>query len=113
MSRQTILLVGGLGSSRYLHTKLNQWIKEKMKGKHELVTPERPWSAISEGAAIRGLGKCPVEWRRSRDWIGIMLHKAFDEDKHEEEDAYICPDTGKRAKNQMEWQVQRVSTANI
>jgi hypothetical protein len=79
-----------------------------MRGKVEVITPRKPWSAIARGAAIRALEKEPVLYRRSRDHIGITVHEAWDETKHDEDDYWQSPIFGDRARNQMRWHVQRV-----
>lgn len=53
--------------------------------------------------------KPPVLFRRARDNIGITVRKKFEDGVHKEEDLYICPLLGRRAKDQMQWLVQRVS----
>ena len=57
---QTIILAGGLGSSPYVKYRLEQFVEEQLKGKAEIVTPRRPWSAVCRGACIRALEKPPV-----------------------------------------------------
>ena len=76
----------------------------------EVVSPNRPWSAIARGAALSGLGKPAVLCRRSRDHIGIPVNHNFDENKHEEGEAFVDEVTGtKQAANQMKWLIRRVS----
>lgn len=72
-----------------------------MGGKADIITPKRPWSAIARGAAIRGLERPSVLFRKARDHIGITVHEPFDESKHRQADYFECPIKGPRAKNQM------------
>ena len=99
-----------MGSSPYVYHKFSEFIVDEMGETVRLISPDKPWSAIARGAAMRWLDeKPPVLLRRSRDNIGITIHKKFDEEVHEEEDLEICPLLGRRAKDQMHWLVQRVS----
>jgi hypothetical protein len=81
----------------------------ELKGKVEIITPRKPWSAIARGAAIRALEKEPVLFRRARDNIGIVVHEEWNADKHEAKDYWRSPIFGERARNQMRWHVLRVS----
>ena len=53
--------------------------------------------------------KPPVLFRKARDHIGIQVHEPFDEEKHRQEDYFVCPIEGARARCQMRWSVERVS----
>lgn len=57
---KTVVLAGGLGSSPYVKYRMEEFVKDHLKGKAELVSPRRPWSAVSRGACMRALGKAPV-----------------------------------------------------
>ena len=71
---QSIVLAGGLGSSPYVKYRLEQFVKEHMKGKAEIVTPRRPWSAVCRGACIRALEKPPVVSIHHRcPWVAALF----------------------------------------
>ncbi|KAK5276958.1 hypothetical protein LTR40_010978 [Exophiala xenobiotica] len=93
-----------------LRRSIQTFIDTQLKGKLELVVPQYPWSAIARGAAIAGLERSVVAFRRCRDHIGFSVHVKFDPAKHGEEDRYECPLLGPRARDQMRWHITRVSS---
>lgn len=106
---KTIILCGGLGSSPYLKYKFDEFCEETFGGKIKVVRPMRPWSSVCRGAALRGLEGCPIISRRSRQYIGFVVHVEFEDDEHDEKDAWEDPIDGeKRALNQMMWVVRKV-----
>ena len=107
---KTIILCGGLGSSPYMLKKFQEFCGGELEGNIEVVRPIQAWSGICRGAALRGLEKSPVLFRRSRYHYGFTLHRAFRQGKDREEDAFDDGINGKRAKNQMVWPVGKVST---
>lgn len=109
-----ICLCGGLGSSHYVMKRFRNFSQDMWNGGVEICTTKRGWSAIARGAALRGLEKSPILFRRSRDFIGTTVHERFVEGTHREEDVFHCPVfKEKRAKNQMKWQVSRVSVPTL
>ncbi|KAJ9500627.1 hypothetical protein H2202_003843 [Exophiala xenobiotica] len=90
-----------------LRRSIQTFIDTQLKGKLELVVPQYPWSAIARGAAIAGLERSVVAFRRCRDHIGFSVHVKFDPAKHGEEDRYECPLLGPRARDQMRWHITR------
>lgn len=105
---KTIILCGGLGSSPYIKIKFDEFCEETFGGKTQVVKPVNTWSAICRGAASSGLEVSPILSRRSRYHYGFVIHKAFENDVHDEEDAFDDQFYGKRAKNQMKWFVKKV-----
>jgi len=105
---QTIIICGGLGSCPYIKIKFDEFCEEKFDGKITVVKPVHCWSAICRGAAQSGLEVSTILSRRSRFHYGFMIHKTFDDDEHDEEDAFDDPIHGKRAMNQMIWFVKKV-----
>lgn len=79
-----------------------------MEGNIEVISPQRPWSAIVRGAAIAGLEKSPITYRRCRDHLGFPVHEKFDPAKHNARERIDCPIYGARATGQMLWHVSRV-----
>ncbi|ERF72261.1 hypothetical protein EPUS_02148 [Endocarpon pusillum Z07020] len=104
---KTLIVCGGLGSSPYIKTKLDEFCEERFAGKMQVVRPVRAWASICRGAALSGLEASPILSRRSRYHYGFVIHKTFDDDEHDEEDAFDDPVYGKRAKNQMKWFVKK------
>lgn len=103
-----------MASSPYLQDNFKEYVVQELdRDDIEVVIPERAWSAIARGAAIRGLEseKAPILFRRARDNIGIVVHEKWDAVKHETQDYTTCPLHGPRAKNQMRWHIIRVSRA--
>jgi hypothetical protein len=60
---------------------------------------ERSWSAVTRGAATRGLEGGMVISRESKRAYGFVCHQKFDEDVDDEEDSFECPVFGKRVRN--------------
>ncbi|EXJ87073.1 hypothetical protein A1O3_04031 [Capronia epimyces CBS 606.96] len=104
---RAMVLCGGVGSSPYVRHRFEKYIDENLKSKVELVSPQRPWSAIVRGAVIANLEKSPVSFRRCCDSIGFTVHQQFDPSKHNPADQFECPELGLRARNQMCWSVLR------
>ena len=110
---QSILLVGGFGSSEYLFTRL------KEKYTPILATPSNPdvvlqpvdaWTAVVRGAVIRGM-ETIVQTRRSRHHYGVKYWEYFDENRHDEAHKYW--DTTREkwlAENQIKWYISKVYT---
>jgi len=109
--QQSILLVGGFGSSEYLFTRL------KEKYTPLLATAENPdvvlqpvdaWTAVVRGAVIRGM-ETIVQTRRSRHHYGVKYWEYFDETRHDEAHKYW--DTTREkwlAENQIKWYISKV-----
>ncbi len=110
---KTIVLCGGLGSSPYVKNKFDHFCEEHFGGRIQVVRPVQPWVAVCSGAALQGLEVAPILSRRSRYYYGFIVHKAFEEDEHDEEDAFEDQVYGKRARNQMKWCVKKVRRYNI
>ena len=58
---------------------------------------------------MRGRETTPIRHRLARHHYGIKCHKRFEVGKHSEKDAFMCPKHGKRAANQMEFHIHKVS----
>ncbi|EHY54261.1 hypothetical protein HRR83_008162 [Exophiala dermatitidis] len=104
---QTCILSGGLGSSPYMRSRIDEHVQKYFGGKVELVQPERPWPAVALGAAMIGCERGQIVARKSQYFIGIVTHEQFDAEKHHEDDKFKCPLLGLRAKNQMQWHLKR------
>lgn len=102
-----------MSASPYFQDKFREFVEDELDGDVEVVVPQKAWSAIARGAAIRGLEceKAPVLFRRARDNIGIMVHEKWDAEKHSVDDYLKCPILGDRARGAMRWLVNRVSCA--
>lgn len=109
---RTIILCGGLGSSPYIKMTFDKFCEEKFGAKIQVVRPVTPWSAVCKGAALRGLEVSPILSRRARCHYGFKVHVRFEDEEHDEEDAFEDPIYGKRAKNQMLWVVKKVKLKN-
>ncbi|CAG9945212.1 unnamed protein product [Clonostachys rosea f. rosea IK726] len=72
----TLVLVGGFGSSPYLKERLGAWCKEK---NIRLTTPiSGGWSAIVCGAVVRGLEGSIVREKKCRRHYGYSVGRPFD-----------------------------------
>ena len=100
---QTICLCGGLGESRYVWKRFDDFCKERFGGTVQLFTDKQAWSAVVRGAAIRGLNGNTVLSRKAKRAYGIGVHRPFRKEIDREEDAYNCPVGGKRAGGYVAW----------
>ncbi|ORY19152.1 hypothetical protein BCR34DRAFT_609778 [Clohesyomyces aquaticus] len=113
---KAILLVGGLGSNKFLYQKLQA---EYSAGDIDLIQPQgpKPWSAICRGAALKGMAfddwdeeqpmRVPtVTSYISKAHYGIVCKVPFDDSKHKEEDRKFDHATNQDlAYNQMQWYI--------
>jgi hypothetical protein len=76
----------------------------------QVIRPLHPWPAQARGAALRGLASGPITTRRSRYHYGFESTARFNENVHEEKDAYQDPVYGKRVKDRMTWAIKKVIT---
>jgi hypothetical protein len=110
---KTIILCGGLGNCPYIKIKFDEFCEKWFGDNIQVVKPVHSWSAICRGAAQSGLEVSTILSRRSRYHYGFITHKSFDDDEHDEEDAFEDPLYGKRAMNQMTWFVKKVSATSL
>ncbi|KAF7900053.1 hypothetical protein EAF00_004389 [Botryotinia globosa] len=82
-----IVLVGGMGTSKYLYSKLSSWCASK--GKIELLCPERPDFAVLRGVGIRALEELVPCTKYVRRHYGFRISRVFREFIDEEKHAYI------------------------
>lgn len=82
---KAVLLVGGFGGSQHLLQRL----RESVPKNTAVLQPGYGWSAVVEGALLRGLADCSPQHsnvrltsRVARKHIGISCSFQFDEAKH-------------------------------
>lgn len=92
-----------------MKAELKAFVDSFLSGQAQLVRPKNSWAAIATGAALAGLDKSPIVLRKAQRHVGILVHMEFDETKHDETDLVDCPLEGPRAKDQVEWVLERVS----
>ncbi|KAF1843607.1 uncharacterized protein K460DRAFT_396871 [Cucurbitaria berberidis CBS 394.84] len=95
---RAILLVGGLGSNKFLYQRLQA---EFPAGDTDVIQPRgaKTWASICRGAAIKGMTyddfidqPFPVVTSYiSKAHYGMMIKEPFDSSKHAQEDRRICP----------------------
>lgn len=104
-----ILLVGGLGSSRFVHTRVEQSFAQKRgikvwRGRHS-------WSSVVEGAVksvFMSLGNIQtITLRLSKYNYGIPFHPPFDPAQHRAEDMFVCPYEGIQKARLVQWLVKK------
>ncbi|KAF7862563.1 hypothetical protein EAF04_007436 [Stromatinia cepivora] len=83
-----IVLVGGLGSSKYLHYKLRSWCSSNSNN-IELLCPKSPETAVLRGAAIRALEDIAPCLKYARRHYGFKIGRRFRENIDDEKHAYI------------------------
>lgn len=104
-----ILLVGGLGSSRFVHSRIEQNF-----GREEGIKVWRgrqSWSSVVEGAvkcAFMSLGNIhQITSRKSRFNYGIPFHPPFDPTQHRPEDRFTCPYEGTSKARLVQWLLRK------
>ncbi|KAF7507831.1 hypothetical protein GJ744_009995 [Endocarpon pusillum] len=100
---QTIILLGGFGSSDYLWGTVRHWAQGK---DIQTIIPKNPWSAIARGAALRGLEGSKVPVTKCRRHYGYTIDCKFDPalDRDSEDSTFEDEKTGlKMTKHCMEW----------
>jgi tRNA A37 threonylcarbamoyltransferase TsaD len=82
---KSILLVGGFGGNKYLHERIQAAVKNTV----EVIKPPYAWSAVVQGALIKGLAHYDQKYatvrlssRAARKHLGILVHERFDKDIH-------------------------------
>jgi len=102
-----ILLVGGFGSSEYLHKRLQ-------KGRYgtgrtiQVLQPVDARTAIARGALLRGLDGSIVRERRSRRFYGCISNSHYQAGKGLEDHMYWCERNDDwRVENKMNWFVKK------
>lgn len=112
MVRQSILLVGGFGSSEYLFTRLKEKytsILGTASNPDVVLQPVDAWTAVVRGAVIRGM-ETIVQTRRSRHHYGVKYWEYFDEGRHDETHKYWDITREKwLAENQIKWYIAKVN----
>jgi len=113
-----VLLVGGFGSSPYLHKHLSATVKDKQGSAVKILQPVDAWTAIVRGAVLYGLslnqGANPtahipsVDNRCARCSYGVQISEHFDSDIHPASKMYYDPYYGElMCSGRMRWFVQK------
>ncbi|OAL37504.1 hypothetical protein AYO20_03353 [Fonsecaea nubica] len=107
-SLRIIAMCGGLSCNPHIFNQVNAFVGNLFEdGSVKVLAPRQPLTAVVRGAVLAAQGCSPIVSRRSREFIGTQIHRAWDEAKHRPEDRFECPERGLRAKNQMEWIVKK------
>lgn len=85
---RAVFLVGGFGQSIYLQERLQAHLGERIR----VLRPQNPWTAVVEGAVLRGLARVAPERdqvvkvvdRRARKHYGFLLSVPYDHNLHSE-----------------------------
>lgn len=79
----SVLLVGGFSGNQYLRERISGAVKQGI----EVITPPYAWSAVVQGAVVKGLAHYDpkhatvrLSSRVARKHIGIEINGLFDED---------------------------------
>lgn len=82
---KAVLLVGGFGGSQYLLQRLRETVPKSTA----VLRPGYGWSAVVQGALLRGLADCDPQHtqvrltsRVARKHVGTVVGITFDEKKH-------------------------------
>ncbi|KAM0287963.1 hypothetical protein ACHAQH_000030 [Verticillium albo-atrum] len=104
----TVVLVGGFGSSGYIDEKLEAWCAKRSM---RLTTPwSGAWSAVVVGAVLRGLEGSITTQRKCRRHYGYqhsrtydpVAHRGYDKSKRE---LYVDPFKGQCLTGFMSWNI--------
>ncbi|KAK1240839.1 hypothetical protein MKX07_006272 [Trichoderma sp. CBMAI-0711] len=113
---ETIVLVGGFGSSPYLKERLTEWSETRSI---RLTTPiTGAWSAVVCGAVLRGLEGTIVRQKKCRRHYGHTLSRAYDSSTHVNFDQvkrYVWMDHFRNEKNLtgfMFWKINKGDLLN-
>ncbi|KAK2038571.1 actin-like ATPase domain-containing protein [Colletotrichum somersetense] len=107
---KNVILVGGFGRCRYLHSYLRSAIDKDITLLQ--ATGAKPWTAICRGAVVQGLTQqnlspglsVSVRSRIARASYGTRFYTEFDRKKHSSQSREWCKDEQKwMAHNQMSW----------
>lgn len=99
---QSIILCGGLAENEYIQKQLKAHCAETVSGA-EVLVPSKPWSAICAGAAMSEIKSGNfVTSRKSRRSYGTVVLLPFIEGEHDDKNAIIHPELGKRVES-MYW----------
>ncbi|KAK2024068.1 actin-like ATPase domain-containing protein [Colletotrichum zoysiae] len=107
---KNVVLVGGFGRCRYLHSHLQSVIDKDITLLQS--TGAKPWTAICRGAVIQGLTQhnlspglsVNVKSRIARVSYGVSVRENFDKKKHSSKSKIWCKDEQKwLADDQMNW----------
>ncbi|KAJ8069444.1 hypothetical protein OCU04_003098 [Sclerotinia nivalis] len=82
-----IVLVGGLGSSKYLFNKLESWCSSN--GNIELLSPKYPETAVLRGAGIRAVENIAPFLKYARRHYGFEMALRFRENIDDEKHAFF------------------------
>ncbi|KAI5794262.1 hypothetical protein DFH27DRAFT_127268 [Peziza echinospora] len=114
-----ILLVGGFGSSEYLHGHLSSRIRSREGSLIKILQPPDAWTAIVRGAVIDTLSlhqssqkgasdTAMIRSRIARFSYGTTIHELFDPKVHQVKNRFYCKLRGQyRANNCMNWLVKK------
>ncbi|KAF2463866.1 uncharacterized protein BDR25DRAFT_272389 [Lindgomyces ingoldianus] len=109
---KAVVLVGGLGSCRYLFKKLNEE-NEPRDIRVQQSQGDKPWTTICRGAVLKALTNTQlpgvtVYSRISRHSYGIEHNTDFDPTRHREDEKFTDEVTGtERVKHEMTWYLKR------
>ncbi|KAK6524506.1 hypothetical protein TWF281_011413 [Arthrobotrys megalospora] len=100
-----LLLVGGFGNSAYLQTELERHLRPQGITVH--VPDLGGWSAVAEGAVLRGLEAASVDIRKSRRSYGTIVHVDYVEGVHDPSARYINEFGRMLVPNCMNWAIKK------
>ncbi|OQU93521.1 hypothetical protein CLAIMM_00020 isoform 2 [Cladophialophora immunda] len=107
-SLEIIALCGGLSCNTYIFNQVKEFAVRFFENDSvKVVTPRQPLTAVVRGAVLAAQGCSPIVSRRSREFIGTHVHRTWNGGTHRAEDRFECPESGSRAKNQMEWIIKK------
>ncbi|KAF2245898.1 hypothetical protein BU26DRAFT_552916 [Trematosphaeria pertusa] len=102
-----VFLVGGFGMSKYMFDRVRAFT---LAQGITTIHPPHPWSAIARGAVAKGLETDIdlVFLRKCRRHYGTPCSQLFDDEEHDEQDAYRDQYDGRKmARGQMNWLINK------
>ncbi|KAI8985115.1 hypothetical protein BDB01DRAFT_788960 [Pilobolus umbonatus] len=101
---KAIFMVGGFGSSSYLHKQMEKEFKPR---NISIIQPERPEMAVTRGAVIFGMNPNMIATRIPRSWYGIATTGDFKHGEDPVEFKFIGPDGRVQCDNKFSTYVRR------
>ncbi|KAJ6153673.1 hypothetical protein N7470_006632 [Penicillium chermesinum] len=108
LNAKAIILVGGLGSSDYIHKRLETKFSDL-----RVMQPMNAWSAVVRGAVQRGIEGNHVDNRKARCHYGVQVSRPYDPARHSPDRRYWSTyEEAYLVRGEMIWFIKKGATIN-